>query len=89
MYLMSRESLKNKKIRIAKIIFRLKKEYPESKCSLVYNTPYQLLVATILSAQCTDERVNKVTKVLFKKYPDAVSFSKLTSKQIGQLFSTI
>ena len=86
---MSRESLKNKKTRIAKIIFRLKKEYPESKCSLVYNTPYQLLVATILSAQCTDERVNKVTKVLFKKYPDAVSFSKLTSKQIGQLiFST-
>ena len=86
---MSRESLKNKKIRIAKIIFRLKKEYPESKCSLIYNTPYQLLVATILSAQCTDERVNKVTKVLFKKYPDAVSFSKSTSKQIGQLiFST-
>ena len=51
------ESLKNKTARISQIITILKKEYPESKCSLVYNTRYQLLVATILSAQCTDERV--------------------------------
>ncbi len=85
MFQMSRESLKNKKIRAAEIIKRLKHEYPDSKCSLIYDTPFQLLVATILSAQCTDERVNKVTSVLFKKYPDAESFSRLSEKQIGKL----
>ena len=69
MFQMSREGLKNKKIRVAEIIKRLKHEYPDSKCSLIYDTPFQLLLATILSAQCTDERVNKVTSVMFKKYP--------------------
>ena len=82
---MSRESLKNKKIRISEIISILKLEYPNSKCSLVYESPFQLLVATILSAQCTDERVNKVTSKIFPVYPDAHSFSKLTVKKIGQL----
>ena len=82
---MRKESLKNKKVRVAEIIKRLKNEYPESKCSLVYDSPFQLLVATILSAQCTDERVNKVTSVIFKKYPNAKSFSKLTAIQIGKL----
>jgi len=83
------ESVKNKKIRIKKIVFSLKEEYPNSKCSLVFDSPFQLLVATILSAQCTDERVNKVTKNLFPKYPDAKSFSKLSVEEIGRLiFST-
>jgi len=82
---MSRESLKNRKIRISEIISILKLEYPDSKCSLVYESPFQLLVATILSAQCTDERVNKVTGKIFPIYPDAHSFSKLTVKKIGQL----
>ena len=82
---MSRESLKNQRIRISEIIFRLKKEYPDSKCSLIYDTPFQLLVATILSAQCTDERVNKVTSAIFPQYPNAESFSKLSAKQIGKL----
>ena len=85
MFQMSRESLKNQRIRISEIICRLKKEYPDSKCSLIYDTPFQLLVATILSAQCTDERVNKVTSSIFPKYPDAASFSKLSAKQIGKL----
>jgi len=85
MYQMSRESLKNKKNRIAKIISILKNEYPNSKCSLIYENPFQLLVATILSAQCTDERVNKVTSKIFPKYPDALAFSKLNHKQIGKL----
>ena len=89
MFQMSRESLKNQRNRISEVIFRLKKEYPDSKCSLIYDTPFQLLVATILSAQCTDDRVNKVTSAMFSKYPDAESFSKLTVKKIGQLiFST-
>ena len=82
---MSRESLKSRKKRISEIISILKLEYPDSKCSLVYESPFQLLVATILSAQCTDERVNKVTSKIFPVYPDAHSFSKLTVKKIGQL----
>ena len=65
-----------KKKNVKEIIMRLKMEYPHSKCSLIYETPFQLLVATILSAQCTDERVNKVTSKLFEKYPDAKSFSR-------------
>ena len=85
MFLMSRESLKNRKKRISEIISILKLEYPNSKCSLIYESPFQLLVATILSAQCTDERVNKVTGKIFPVYPDAHSFSKLTVKKIGQL----
>mgnify|MGYP001246746452 CR=1 FL=1 len=70
---MSRESLKSKKNRISEIISALKNEYPNSKCSLSYETPFQLLVATILSAQCTDERVNKVTKKIFPNF----KYSKL------------
>jgi endonuclease III len=53
----------------------LKRTYPDAKCSLDFKTPLQLLVATILSAQCTDERVNIVTKELFKKYPTAASYA--------------
>ena len=72
---MKKETLKEQKKRINDIVLRLIKEYPDSKCSLIYKSPFQLLVATILSAQCTDERVNKVTNKLFKKYPDAEAFS--------------
>ena len=80
-----KESLKNKMSRMKKIISLLKTEYPDSKCSLVYDSPFQLLVSTILSAQCTDERVNKVASVIFKKYPDAKSFSGLSESKIGKL----
>ena len=71
------ESIIKKRQRMAHIIDLLKKEYPDSKCSLHYKTSFQLLVATILSAQCTDERVNKVTKSLFVKYPEPKDFAKL------------
>ncbi len=54
---------------IAALLKKLKKAYPEAGCSLDHKSPFQLLVATILSAQCTDERVNRVTPALFKKYP--------------------
>lgn len=57
------------------IVAELKKEYPEAKCSLEHANPLQLLVSTILSAQCTDERVNKVTPALFRKYADARAFA--------------
>jgi endonuclease III len=76
-------------IRMEEIVSLLKIEYPHSRCSLNYQTPFQLLVSTILSAQCTDERVNKVTVNLFKKYPDAIAFSKLTISEIGkEIYST-
>ena len=75
--------------RMKKIITLLIYEYPDSKCSLVYNNAYQLLVATILSAQCTDERVNKVVDPIFKKYPNPKTFSVLSLKEIKKLiFST-
>ena len=55
------------------ILSRLYRLYPDATCSLNYQTPVQLLVATILSAQCTDERVNKVTPDLFSHFPDVQS----------------
>ena len=82
---MSKESKKNKTTRITKIVSRLKEEYPDSKCSLTFDNSFQLLVATILSAQCTDERVNRVTGKIFPKYPDAKAFSSLSEKKIGKL----
>ncbi|MDA8131694.1 MAG: endonuclease III [Elusimicrobia bacterium] len=54
---------------IAAVIRMLRKAYPEAGCSLDHKSPYELLMATILSAQCTDERVNMVTPALFRKYP--------------------
>lgn len=63
------------KERAAKIVEILKSEYPDVKCSLNYETPLQMLIATQLSAQCTDARVNIVTADLFKKYPDVQSFA--------------
>ncbi len=65
-----------KKEKIDFIILELKRLYPNSKCSLTYKEPYQLLIATRLSAQCTDERVNKVTPALFKRYPSLEDFAK-------------
>lgn len=64
-----------KKQRALEIVQRLKRMYPKASCSLYYETPFQLLIATILSAQSTDVRVNIVTKTLFKKYPTVDSFA--------------
>ncbi|QDU63346.1 Ultraviolet N-glycosylase/AP lyase [Planctomycetes bacterium Pan216] len=64
----------------------LDKLYPDAKCSLHYASPLQLLVATILSAQCTDDRVNMVTPPLFERYPDAAAFATAT---IGDLEKAI
>ena len=63
-----RESQTKKKGRAVLIVQALYEAYPNAKCSLHYNTPHELLIATILSAQCTDHRVNQVTSSLFKKY---------------------
>ncbi len=64
-----------KKRRTATIVRRLAKEYGDADCALDRETPWELLVATILSAQCTDVRVNMVTPALFKKYPDPAAFA--------------
>ncbi len=65
----------SKKKRALEVLCRLKRLYPDATCSLDFTTPVQLLVATILSAQCTDERVNKVTPALFARFPDARSMA--------------
>ena len=65
-----------KKQRALEILTRLKRLYPDATCSLDYKDTLQLLVATILSAQCTDERVNRVTPALFETYPDVYGFAE-------------
>ena len=64
-----RESRAETKRRATRIVKRLKAEYPDAHCELHFRTPFELLVATILSAQCTDARVNLVTPALFARYP--------------------
>ncbi|MEM2098649.1 MAG: endonuclease III [Candidatus Bathyarchaeia archaeon] len=63
------------KLRVLKILELLEKEHPDAKIALHYTSPLELLIATILSAQCTDERVNMVTKILFRKYRVAEDFA--------------
>jgi endonuclease-3 len=72
------------KDRARKVTRNLRQEYPEAACALVHRSPFELLVATILSAQCTDERVNIVTKDLFKKYPDPQAFAAAPLADIEQ-----
>ncbi|NJM96738.1 MAG: endonuclease III [Phormidesmis sp. RL_2_1] len=64
-----------KKQRALEILSRLKVMYPEAPCSLDYTSPVQLMVATMLAAQCTDARVNKVTPALFQRFPDAAALA--------------
>ena len=70
--------------RIKPIIRKLKKQYPDATCSLTYENPLQLLVATILSAQCTDARVNEVTKSLFQTYRDARDYAEAKHRRCGR-----
>jgi endonuclease-3 len=74
----------SKKQRALEILTRLKRLYPDATCSLDYKTTLQLLVATILSAQCTDERVNKVTPALFEAYPDVYAFAEADLEDLEQ-----
>lgn len=71
------------------LAFRLlKKNYPYAHCALNFKNPYELLIATILAAQCTDERVNIVTPELFKRYPDAKSMSEAPVEEIEELIKS-
>lgn len=67
----------------------LKKTYPDAKCALLYKTPFQLLIATLLSAQATDVSVNKVTTELYKEYPDLESFLTLDLEEIEKRIKSI
>lgn len=67
------------------IIERLEQLYPTAECALHYTEPYELLIATRLSAQCTDERVNKVTPALFKRYPTLESFAKADFDELCEM----
>jgi len=71
-----------KKERALLVVEKLKKTYPEVKCTLNYSTPYEMLIATQMSAQCTDARVNIVTGDLFKKYPDLESFASADYEEL-------
>ena len=64
------------------IMKKLERQHPNADTELHYSNPYQLLVATILSAQCTDERVNQVTPALFARYPDAPALAKATTEEL-------
>jgi endonuclease-3 len=70
--------------RIEEILSRLNQAYPEAKTALHFSNPLELLVATILSAQCTDERVNQVTAKLFKKYRTAEDYARAPAKELEQ-----
>jgi len=77
-----RESLDELKARTRVVIRRLKRAYPGAKCSLNHSNPFELLVATILSAQCTDERVNIVTADLFRKYRKPEDYLKVGPREL-------
>src|SRR5205809_7588374 len=72
---MASKTIEARRQRVAAILPILKRTYPNAKCSLDHSNPLELIVATILSAQCTDDRVNIVTKGLFKKYRKAEDYA--------------
>ena len=85
---MARESLAAKKERTRQIIAGLQQTYPDAHCELNYSNPLELLVATILSAQCTDKRVNLVTADLFKKYTVAADYAKAGRAELERAIQT-
>jgi endonuclease III len=80
-----RESMAARRDRTAEIVRRLYEEYPDARCSLDHRNAYELLTATILSAQCTDERVNMVTPALFRRYPAPVDLAGARQEEVEEL----
>jgi endonuclease-3 len=76
------KTLETRRQRVKKILPILKRTYPQAKCSLNHSNPLELIVATILSAQCTDERVNIVTKDLFKKFRSAEDYARVPQEEL-------
>jgi endonuclease-3 len=77
-----RESIDERKKRLREIIRRLKRAYPDAKCSLNHTNAFELLIATILSAQCTDDRVNIVTSDLFRKFRKPEDYLKVSPREL-------
>jgi endonuclease III len=78
----TRRGLGNDPRRVTAILAKLEEAYPAATCELTHDNPFQLLISTILSAQCTDVRVNEVTKTLYVKYPDAQAFACASPQEL-------
>lgn len=78
-------AIKLAKAQAETVLRKLKKNYPDAHCALVYENPFQLLLATILSAQCTDERVNLVTPYLFSKYPSPEAMASAVQNEVEEI----
>lgn len=85
----SEHKLKERRARAKKIVAYLKRAYPEPESELVYTTPFQFVVSVILSAQCTDKAVNRVTEQLFKKYKTPADFARAKSAVFEKEISSI
>lgn len=83
-----RESKRARVERTGEILERLREEYPEARCALRHENPLELLVATILSAQCTDKRVNMVTPDLFARYPTAADYADADPEELEEMVRT-
>jgi endonuclease-3 len=83
-----RETIAIKTTRLKKIIAGFQRTYPDAHCDLTYANPLQLLVAVILSAQCTDKRVNLITPELFKKYRSAKDFADAPRAELEQFIKS-
>lgn len=84
-----KETTEQLKERTQRIIRALKKTYPDATCALNHSNPVELLIATILSAQCTDERVNLVTATLFRKYPSVADYANADPAELEKDISSI
>ncbi|PQO38110.1 endonuclease III [Blastopirellula marina] len=82
------EDLAERKAQARRVVRQLKKDYHDAECALNFDSPFQLLIATILSAQCTDVRVNIVTKDLFAKYPTAEKMAVAPVKTLEKIIQT-
>lgn len=85
---MTKTSKAKRRTQAALVVAELARLYPDSRCSLHHANPLQLLIATILSAQCTDERVNQVTPALFKRYPTAEAFAQADQAELEKLIQS-
>lgn len=82
---MPRESKKARKARAGELYDLLLDEYPDARCALNYESPFELAVATVLSAQCTDVRVNMVTPALFRRYPNAEALAAARQEELEEV----
>lgn len=80
--------MKSRKTYAKEVLNRLKLNYPDVHCALTHKSPFELLVATILSAQCTDKRVNMITPELFRRFPDAESMAAAPIAEVEELIRT-